>query len=59
MKIEVTKEIAKEINQSINEFQSLINDEMNYSEHLRKHDKIKLYEQNIERLKHGLEKGWI
>ena len=57
MKTQVTTEIRKEIETSINEFEKLIKKEMNFSVDLRKHDKIILYTNKIIELQKALIDG--
>jgi ribosome-associated translation inhibitor RaiA len=57
MTIQVTTEIRKEIENSINEFDRLIKKEMSFSVDLRKHDKIVLYTNKIVELQKALTDG--
>ena len=57
--ITLTEEIRKEIKDSINYYNGRLNYELNFSEDLRKNDKIDLYKKEIIRLESALIKGVI
>ena len=57
--IKITPEIEKEVKESINQFQTLIDRENKFSYDLRKHDKIEVYNTRIDELMRCLQNGQI
>ena len=57
--IKITAEIKKEIKTSILSFNNQISKEMNFSEDLRKNDKIQLWSNKVKELTQSLENGYI